>query len=120
MLSVFPELLNYQLLAVFILRAVLGALFVKYGVIKIARRQEKSWKAIGLLEVICGLMLVAGLFTQIASLLIFIMMAGAVAIKIKTKDAVLKSSYDFYVLLLLVSFSLLFLGPGIFSFDLPL
>lgn len=120
MLSVFPELLNYSLAGVFILRLALGLLFIKYGIVKIFLKKSGWWKTIGAVELVCGVLLAVGLFTQPAALLVSVLMFGAIAIKIKTKNEVLKSPYDFYLLLIVVSLSLLFLGPGIFSFDLPL
>ncbi len=120
MLSVFPELLNYSVLGVFLIRLALGLLFIKYGLAKIFLKPGKFWKTIGSLELVCGILLVGGLFTQAAAFMVFLLMIGAVIIKIKTKNEVLKSPYDFYFLLLAVSLSLLLLGPGAFSLDLPL
>lgn len=138
MLTLFPSLLTYQLLAPFLLRLILGALFIKYGYYKIFtdhssvkilglinKNQTPSSakifsKAMGVVEAICGAMLVVGLFTQLAAGIIALLMIAALAIKVISKDEILKDDYDFYFLCLGIALSLIFLGAGIFSVDLPL
>jgi len=119
--SVFPELLTYSLKGIFALRALLGILFVFYGAKKLWRQGlGVKWRIIGIIEVAAGILLTIGLFTQLAALIIVILMLGALAIKAKTGNEVLKSGVDFYLLLLVIAFALLLTGPGSYSFDLPL
>jgi len=134
MLNPFPELLDFALPAVFLLRFVLGIFFVRFGYLKLSRDKEVKmhffeqaglrpayvflWGT-ALLEIVGGLMLVFGVFTQIAALVLSILMLGSVIIKIRNTSA-LRNDLEFYVLLFIATLSLLFLGPGIFAFDLPL
>jgi uncharacterized membrane protein YphA (DoxX/SURF4 family) len=119
MLNPFPELLTYSTFAPFILRAVLGLVFLDLGVMKL-RRVRLGWvPALGLLEVIGALMLFAGFYTQIAALAIVI--TTGIELYIEWKDSqVLKGDFVFYLLLFAISLSLLLTGAGAFAKDIPL
>jgi putative oxidoreductase len=134
MLNPFPDLLNYALLAPFILRLVVGLIFLDLGVLKF--RSEKSrWMAtfdtLGLrpsdlfvplyggLQVIGGLMFIFGLYTQLAALFFVLSTGAELYIEWKAKD-VLKRDMVFYLLIFVISLSLLLTGAGAFAFDLPL
>jgi len=73
----------------------------------------------GLLKIIIGLMLMFAFYTQPASILATIIsLSKIVSTPRDTENK--KYAFAYYFLVALVSFSLLFSGPGAFSFDLPL
>jgi len=109
MLSVFPNLLNWWIVAPVILRAALGLALV-YEV-----RSFKNGNAvIPLIKVISGALLLIGLYTQgaaLASAVIFLYELGW------RRDP---AANDYRLMKLAVAVALLFLGPGLFSLDFPL
>ncbi len=145
MLSVFPDLLAFGLLAPLLLRVALGLMFVRFGLHKLGRgRADKSaffdsmgWKpgnyfafGFGIIELATGVLLVVGLYTQIAALITIIILLGALIIKTSPlrrpaeeagKHALgIESGKGFLALLFIISLSLLVSGAGFFAFDLPL
>jgi uncharacterized membrane protein YphA (DoxX/SURF4 family) len=134
MLNPFPDLLNYALLAPFILRAILGLIFLDLGLLKF-KAEKSRWMAsfdtlglrptdffvplYGFLQVAGGVLLILGLYTQIAALF-FVLATGAELFVEKRAGDVLKRDYTFYLLLFIISLSLLLTGAGAFAFDLPL
>ena len=134
MLNPFPDLLNYSTLAPFILRLVLGLIFLDLGILKF-KSERKRWIAslqalhlspaellvtiFGLIEVVGGVLLILGAWTQIAALA-FVIIVG-LEFYIEYKDAsVLKRDIVFYMLVLAIAVSLLLTGAGAFAFDIPL
>lgn len=133
MLSIFPGLFTYAIVAPFILRVALGGFFIWQGV---RRRKEEmaSWdnlwsgKKIGSLplspilakiQIVIGVFLLFGLYTQIATLLAIIF----IWLEFKKKAEVFKPTFQEMwaaVFMTVIAVSLLFLGAGIFAFDLPL
>ncbi len=97
--SVFPELFNYSQVSPLILRIFL-ALCLLTGA------KEKFAKII---QIICALFLFLGLYTQIAALLTIVVLMADKTEEKKTK-----------ILMIITALSLIFSGPGLFSFDLPL
>lgn len=135
MLSLFPSLLDYNILAITLLRITLGGIFVWFAYTKVFRERAERiafFEKIGLspavlffgfvtgIEFVAGVLLVIGLFTQGATIAVGVLMTLATIIKWRTPDALPKNTIEFYILLAVASFSLLFFGPGIFAFDLPL
>jgi len=134
MLNHFPEFLSYGLIAPFILRIVLGYLFINLGYLKLTS-EKKRWqiffegiklrpvlfflKFFACVEIIAGVMLILGLFTQIAALILAILTFGELYIEFK-EESLLKRSFVFYLLVFTISLSLLFSGAGFFAFDLSL
>lgn len=134
MLNPFPDLLAFGLAAPLILRLTLGAIFVDFGWKKLF--QDRTAKgaffellrlspgtlyaiAMGILELVAGLLLIAGLFTQIAALLTLLISSAACYLKGRYPDQ-LTNSKNFFFILSIISLSLLFSGAGFFAFDLPL
>ncbi len=134
MLNPFPELLTYSLMGPFILRVVLGLIFLDLGILKF-RSEKARWIAsfqslhlnpadilvsvYATLEIVGALMLAFGLYTQIAALAFIIF--TALEFYIEYKDAsILKRNIVFYLLLLAISVSILLTGAGAFAFDIPL
>lgn len=134
LLSVFPDLLTYGLIAPFILRVSLGLILIYFSYLKFfSERQDKATffdsvgmrpgsifsSAIGATELAGGVMLVVGFYTQIAGLVASLIMLAAIFIKWR-HPASLRNDIEFYMLLFIVSLSLVFTGAGFFAFDLPL
>ncbi|MCR4311529.1 MAG: DoxX family protein [Candidatus Taylorbacteria bacterium] len=71
-----------------------------------------------LIEFVSGLALIIGIGTQIASLVVSVLLLIGVGVKKKNAEALPYSS-GFLTLLLLVTTSLLFLGPGFYAIDFP-
>lgn len=74
---------------------------------------------IGIVEMIAGIFLVAGFLTQIAALVVVIILLGALYLKKKYPTS-FESSSGYLFLCLVIALSLLFTGPGFLAFDLPL
>lgn len=134
MLNPFPFFLAYGLLAPFIIRVVLGLIFVLAGYLKIFKRREAALRIfaevrfpapaffmwlVALIELAGGALLVAGLWTQVAAMAIALISLGGLIIKVRRSD-LLPQTVDFYVLTLVMSLSLVLSGAGAFAMDLPL
>lgn len=129
MLTLFPRLLDYVLIAPFLLRISLVIVLISCSKKTIQKDEcgflncwkslsDNKLKSIVAFQVVIALMLLVGAYTQVAALLAI---SSAVI-----KEYILKSRgdkcSDFSTLILFVAIclSLLVLGPGIFSLDLPL
>lgn len=134
MLNPFPDLLTYSLLAPFILRLVVGFVFIDLGffVLKSEKgrwltsfkalripKEELGIKIFGYLQIISGLMLLVGFYTQIVALVLAVITFFETYIEYK-EPVLLKRNFVFYLLLLAICLSLLFSGAGAFAIDLPL
>lgn len=134
MLNPFPELLNYALLAPFLLRLVVGVIFIDLGLLKFRAEKERwlaSFETLGLrpadlllplyalLQIVGGLMLLAGAWTQVAALMFVIFTGAELYVEWKARD-ILKRDMTFYILVFVISVSLLLTGAGAFAIDLPL
>lgn len=127
-LSVFPALLDYAQFSPLILRAALGI------IIGLMAHQSLRAKLAGaplfspatfhgeaivhLLEFVAAILLIIGLFTQVAALAVIIFVT-------LRWNAAKKSFMSFeqktlFVLLKIVALSIMFFGAGFFAFDLPL
>lgn len=133
--SLFPNLLDFQMLGIFMLRVTLGLIFVYFWYEKIFHQRSEYlhfFDKIGLrpakvfflvvtsVEGIAGAFLVIGLWTQGAAIVTGTLMLIASFIKHHKPSVLPKNTTEFYVLLAVVSFALLLLGPGSFAIDLPL
>lgn len=133
--SLFPNLLDYQFLGIFIVRATIGLIFLHLAYRRIFYERRDSveffeklkmnppkvffWVVV-VIELVAGVGLTIGLYTQLIAAVAGIFMMFAALIK-RHRPAVLpRNTVDFYVILSVVSFALLFLGPGVFAIDLPL
>lgn len=134
MLNPFPELLNYSLLAPFLLRVTLGLIFLDLGALKFRSEKERwmtSFNALGLrpadffvplyglLQIIGGVMLLLGLWTQIAALAFAIFTFSELYVEWSGREF-LKRDFTFYLLVFIISVSLLITGAGAYAFDIPL
>jgi putative oxidoreductase len=134
MLNTFPELLTYSTLAPFILRVILGLIFLDLAYLKIGKEKadwNRTFGALGLqpadtlvklyalIEAIAGLLLIVGMYTQIAALVVVIF--TGVETYLEWRDGnILKRNLVFYVLLFVIALSLLLTGAGAFAVDIPL
>jgi len=134
MLNPFPELLSFSPLAPFILRLVLGLIFLDLGILKFRSERSrwvKSFEALhlnpaellviifGLIEVAGGVLLLIGSWTQIAAL-VFVVLVGLEFFVEYKDESVLKRDFVFYLLVLTIAISILLSGAGAFAFDIPL
>ncbi len=133
-LSMFPDLLTFWLIAPFLLRITAGSIFIYFGYTKIWKEKERRvsffnkigfgkgavffW-LVSLAELIGGILLVLGFFTQVTAIILSLVILGAIYTKIRQPD-LLDNSLEFFILLLAVLLSLLFLGAGFWAIDLPL
>ncbi|MEK9185854.1 MAG: DoxX family protein [Patescibacteria group bacterium] len=134
MLNVFPDLLTFSMLAPFIVRVVAGFTFLNTGILKLSREKGR-WlislevlkisrasvvlKILAVIEIVGGVLLIVGAWTQLAALILTLFTAAAFFIEYKD-PSILKRNLPFYLLLLSITLSLLFSGAGAFAFDLPL
>lgn len=115
------------------LRIAVGLLFIRFGYLKLFKEKDRYlaffhalvpstsqrvFSFVSILELILGVLLLAGLYTQGAAIAVAVIMLGAVIIKLR-KPSLLRNDIEFYALIGLVSLALLFLGPGAFAIDLP-
>ena len=135
MLSIFPDLLIYNFLGVTIIRVALGLLGV-YLAFKVLSKKNQivdfvvsmkfplmpfavisPW-ILFVLFIISGGLMIIGLYTQIACIVLAYLFLKIIFIDIFVKDFSGNSAI-FYVALILISLAFLFLGPGTFAYDLP-
>jgi putative oxidoreductase len=134
MLSVFPELLTFELLAPFLLRVVVGLILINLGWMKFKGEKARwegffdaiGWRpketfviVFGLIEIVGGGLLLIGLYTQVAALVIAVINFAELHVERK-ESVLLKRDAIFYLFIFVISISLLLTGPGFFAFDLPL
>ncbi len=119
MLSVFPSLLNYGLVAPLLIRVVLGITIAWIGYAKICTHKETEFRALGVVEIIMGILLVVGYITQLMAFLVGVILVVKLSKKVKDR-AFLTDGVNYYIILLVLAVSLLFSGPGFLAFDLPL
>lgn len=120
--SLFPYLLTYEQVAPLVLRLVLGITLAWFGYRKLQQRGSSSGSnsiMYGAIEIIIAAFLIVGLFTQLAALLNAIILVIKLGYKIRDRKF-LSDGVNYYILLLAIAIAVIFLGPGWFSFDLPL
>jgi putative oxidoreductase len=134
MLNPFPDLLTFSILSPFIIRVVVGLIFVNLGALAF-KNEKKRWivscsalriprpelavKILGTVEVIGGLMLLVGFYTQIIALVLALLTFAEAYVEYKD-PSILKRNFVFYILILSILLSLLLSGAGAFAVDLPL
>jgi uncharacterized membrane protein YphA (DoxX/SURF4 family) len=135
MLNTFPYLLSFGLLAPFLLRLAVGLYFLSTGLSHlrlsrhtgedIARLENKFRDAgplvwgVAIIEALCGLALIAGFLTQIAALILSILLILALILKNKN-SSLFEHTSSFYLVLLAICLSLVLSGAGFLAIDLPL
>lgn len=134
MLNPFPDLLAYSLLAPFILRVVVGFIFINLGVFAFKNEKERwlislstlkvpnpklAIKILGTIEIVGGIMFILGFYTQIVALALGLLTLSEAYVEYKD-PAILKRNFVFYIMLLAIVLSLILSGAGAFAVDLPL
>ena len=133
MLSLFPSLLSFGILAPFLLRVSLGIIFIyiSYLIIYKDRKDFFSYykknkypfpeavtSSLGILTLLTGIFFIIGFLVQAVSIVSIYLL-----ISISFCDSEIKKlsfGKPFYFLSIIVSLSLILLGAGSFAVDLPL
>jgi uncharacterized membrane protein YphA (DoxX/SURF4 family) len=119
MLSLFPSLLSFEMLAPFLLRVTLGAVLIYWAYGRVKMRGDALTTSFGLLEGIIGILLVIGLLTQLAALVAVVIFLVKLAHKVRSRSF-FTNGINYYFILLIISLALIFLGAGAFAIDVPL
>lgn len=132
MLSVFPQILFLAPLSATILRIAAGFVFLYLAYVHFGKRTRAADEIApivggarvilviySLIELVVGICLIIGLWTQAAALIGFLIGAKMLIIRKALKDLKPISELS-YFLLAVICLSLLFTGAGAFAFDLPL
>lgn len=120
MLSLFPSLLSWSQVSPLLIRLSLSAvlLFSAYKVFS-NKKTSSNTKIVAAIESLAGILVLIGLWTQGATLVITIDMLVRLVLKIRER-AFLSDGVNYYILILVMAFSLLLTGAGFLAFDLPL
>ena len=132
--NIFPELFTFSLLAPVLLRAILGLVFLNLGSLKLGR-ERAGWVSslnilgirpagffailLGIAEIIGGLLLIAGAYTQLVALILAVIAMSELLIEYR-EESILKRDFVFYLLLTIICISLLLTGAGLYAIDIPL
>ena len=134
LLNTFPDLLTLSQLSPLILRVVLGFIAINLGFLKLGKEQI-AWlelfetinihptkfflKLFAFIEIVGGLMLIVGAYTQITAI-VFAILFFCEAVLDYRESELEERDLTFYILVFAISLSLIFLGAGAFAIDLPL
>lgn len=133
-LNTFPDLLTFGMLSPFLLRVVLGLIIVNLGFLKLDK-EKKAWqelletigihpshffvKTLAFVEILGGALFIAGAYTQLTAIVFSILFFCEAVLEYR-QPTLEKRNLTFYILVLTISISLIFLGAGAFAIDLPL
>jgi len=134
MLSIFPQLLPFTLLGIFLVRitVALVVLYIAYQ-ISFTKREELIKKlelakhsfsrgsvlTVGITTLVASGFLLVGFLTQISSLVCGYLLLNIMMLD-SGKEKVLGQTKLFYTTISVICLSFLFLGAGFFAVDLPL
>lgn len=118
MLSLFPTFLSWQQLSPLLIRLVLGAVLIywSYRRLRTVPLATKS-RIVGIIDALLGILLVIGLWTQLAAILIGLDLIVRIVKKIRERSF-LTEGVNYYLILLVLCISLLVTGAGWLAFDL--
>lgn len=116
MLNPFPDLLAFGLIAPFLIRLILGITTIIIGKKKIKHSRKDI---VGYLHIAGGILLTLGLYTQMAALVLVLVFGYELFEKIRHRSF-LTDGVNYYLILFVLSLSLLLSGAGAFAFDVPL
>lgn len=134
MLNPFPILLTFGIIAPALLRVTVGLIFLYFSYETLRSRRDakivcfdevglkpgKYWVPVaGAAELVGGILLIAGLWTQVAAILLSIVTIGALIMKSRGGKEV-RGPALYYILLFAVLISLMLTGAGFLAFDIPL
>ncbi len=133
-LNAFPDLLTYGILSPFILRIVLGFIAMDLGLLKLGK-ENHVWvelfqtinfqpsrlfvKLLAGIEIIGGIMLVLGSYTQITAIVFSIVFFCETVLEYR-EESLETRSLPFYIMMFAISLSLIFSGAGAFALDIGL
>jgi len=119
MLSLFPYLLDYSVIAITVLRITTALFFLWEGYV--AFKKPKRWyDYLAMTVSICGsVLLFIGIFTQ-ADALALTIVAGFHLWRENQNKKWRAWDLKYYLLLAILSLSFLCLGPGVYAIDYPL
>lgn len=118
-LSLFPQLLTFEIFSALILRIIASLFVINLGL----SRYNKAYKWSSVFYFISGGLVFVGLYTQASAIL------GVLVLKFdfyidywmnKNTNPVSREKFFLYGMAILIMLSLLLTGPGAFAFDLPL
>lgn len=116
MLSLFPELFNFSIMAPFVLRIALGVHLINHGLNKAIRDDKVPQRVLGSVVFLSGILLAIGLFTQASAIVVSVIIIIN-SIFYREQD---KKPLSDRLIRLAIAISLILTGPGIFAIDLPL
>jgi uncharacterized membrane protein YphA (DoxX/SURF4 family) len=134
MLSIFPELFAFEFVGVTLVRLAVGIVLLYIGLMTTGIKKTEYSNNMkvrnyplsnviplifGVVEIITGVFLIAGFLTQLMTVIGIYIFINLIFIE-KHIGRVFDYANLFYFVMILISISVLFLGPGIFAFDLPL
>ena len=130
-LNTFPNLLTYAIVAPLILRVVLGFIVINLGYLKLTK-EKGAWnmlfetihfkpadlfvKILAAIEIIGGLFLIAGAYTQLAAMTFAILFFIEATLEYR-EESLERRNLTFYVLLFAIALCLIFLGAGAIALD---
>src|SRR3954463_8674506 len=117
MLSLFPTLLAYQLLAPLLIRLTLGAVLVFWGYRGIRAKSDVQTTSLGILDAVVGLLLIVGFLTQLAAVIAAVILLAKIVSKGFSK-ALFTNGVNYYFILFVMALSLILTGAGFLAFDL--
>jgi hypothetical protein len=115
MLSLFPDLFAFPLLAFFVLRITLA-----YHLALITKaRFKKPYSFLAIFELTTTILLTVGLYTQgaLIAVMTLLILESFIERKLGTFD---RKDAQIRTILGMIAFALMFLGAGAFALDLPL
>jgi putative oxidoreductase len=130
-LNTFPDLLTYQIFAPFILRVIVGFIVINLGYLKFGKEKtqwkelfetihfhpaELCTKILATVEIVGGLFLLAGAYTQITAMVFAVLFFCEAVLEYREEDLESRN-LTFYILMFAIVLSLIFLGAGIFALD---
>jgi len=109
----FISLLDYYDIGLLLLRLTVGVIFIVHAVPKF---KDKEWIPLGVLEVLGGLAVLLGIFTQLAALGLAIIMVGAIYMKTRKWGAPFttqnSTGWEFDLLILVSNIVIITTGGG--------
>ena len=133
-LNTFPDLLTFSILSPLILRVVLGLIAINLGFLKLGK-EKSDWKELfetihfrpadffvkllAGIEIIGGLMLIVGSYTQLTAMVFSVAFFCEMILEYR-EESLENRNLPFYILLFTISLSLIFLGAGAFALDIGL
>lgn len=122
MLSLWPDLYSYSFIVPTFLRFILASFFLWQGLKFFLFPKQLGLpgaRVVGLFDFLLGALVLVGLYTQVALILIILELFGYALVKYLIRQADIWSRTEI-ILLASIALALLFLGPGLWAFDLPL